>query len=263
MAKRRILPTRGFGAEPGVPDIPMLATWVAEHRGKSGDLISFGLDQSLAPQISAGITLPCAGGNFYQDRIMECLIGIQNHQAVDEVGVSDAAVIKDAENIVAQKKGVWCAFPAPHALGIRDSYYDDEDEWNDAITGVYRTLMRSMRDVGITGHVLICDQVDEAEISALARQKVFFIQSKPGHEGLQTLMEYQRQIAVDTDHLELVFDLANEYDLHQIIVLNADKESIACALSHLDPDQVVVGGYCTKGCDEYWKDLVASAMYTI
>ena len=245
-----------------MPDIPLLAAWVAEHRGKSGDLISFRLDQSLTPQISAGITMPCSGGKFYQDRIMACLDGIQDNQAVDEIGIRTSAIIEDAVSIVAQKKGVWCALPAPHTLGIRDSYYDDEDEWTDAITGVYRNLMRSMRDAGITGHILICDKVDDAEISSLARQKVFFFQPEPDRDGLQSLMEYQRQVAISPAHLDIVFDIANEYELHEIIILDADKASIAVALSHLDPDQVVVGGYCRGDCEKYWRSIVEYAVYT-
>jgi hypothetical protein len=262
MTKQRTLPTRGFGAEPGMPDIPLLAAWVAEHRGKSGDLISFRLDQSLTPQISAGITMPCSGGKFYQDRIMACLDGIQDNQAVDEISIRTSAIIEDAVSIVAQKKGVWCALPAPHALGIRDSYYDDEDEWTDAITGVYRNLMRSMRDAGINGHIIICDKVDDAEISSLARQKVFFFQPEPDRDGLQSLMEYQRQVAISPAHLDIVFDIANEYELHEIIILDADKASIAVALSHLDPDQVVVGGYCRGDCEKYWRSIVEYAVYT-
>jgi hypothetical protein len=263
MTKQRTLPVRALGAEPGLPDIPMLAEWVAEHHGKSGDLISFQLNQSLAPQLPAGVSMPCCGGIFYQDRIMECLIGIQNNRAVNEIGIITTAVIEDMATIIAQKKGVWCALPAPHLLGIQDAYYGDKDELNDAINGVYRTLMRSMRDAGIAGHVLICDQVDDAEISALTRQKVFFFHPRPDRECLQTLMEYQRQVAVDTDHLDVVFDLSNEYDLHQVIVMNPDKESIALSLSRLDPDQVMAGGYCTEGCEQYWKSVVDSAVYLV
>jgi len=263
MTKRRTLSTRSFGAEPDVPDIPELAAWVAGHRGKSGDLMSYQLDQSLAPQVSAGITMPCAGGKFYKDRIMACLVGIQGSKAVDEISVSDTAVIEDAARIVAQKKGVWCAFPSPHDLGIADSYYHDHDEWSNAISGAYRLLMRSMRDAGIAGHVLICNQIDDAELSALSRQKVFFFQPRPDRESLELLMEYQRKIAVSPSCLDTVFGIATEYDLHQIIIQDADEESIAHALSLLDPDQVVVGGYCTGECEKYWRSVVESAGYNV
>ena len=66
----------------------------------------------------------------------------------------------------------------------------------------------------------------------------------------------------EKEQLDIVFDLANEYELHQLIVMDPDEGSIRDALSHLDPDQVMVGGYCTDGCDEYWIGLVDAAYYT-
>lgn len=262
MIKRRPLQTRGFGAEPGVPDIPELALWVAGNRGNIGDLISYQLNRSLAPQVTAGISIPCAGGKFYRDRILECLGGIQDTRAVDEISVDDTAAVEDAARIAAQKTGVWCALPAPHDLGIADAYYHDDEEWHNALSGAYRSLMRSMRDAGIFGHVLICGQIIEADVSALSRQKVFFFQPEPDLESLRSLMEYQKKIAIKKQYLDAVFDLVNEYELQQLIIVDADDESIAVSLSHLDPDQVMVGGYCNGGAENYWDSVVESAYYS-
>jgi hypothetical protein len=261
MAKRLKLATRALGAEPGMPDVTVLAAWIAENRGTTADIITYLLDQSLEPQISAGIMTPCAGGRFYKNRIMQCLLGVDGSKATGEIGLDPHAIIEDAAGIVVQKKGAWCALPVPHLLGITDSYYDDEYEWNDAITGSYRTLMRSMRDVGISGHVLICDTISEREIASLVRQNVFFFQPKPDRESLTCLLEHQRQIAVGRDQLETVFDLSSEYDLRKIIIIDPDQQSISRALSCLDPDQVSAGGYCTEMCEDYWKNLVDVAVY--
>ena len=174
MVKRLKLGTRSLGAEPGRPDVPALATWIAGHRGTPADIITYQPDQSLSPQLSAGIMSPCAGGRFYRDRIMACVQGIGDGKAIAEISLDPHEIIQDAAGIVAQKKGAWCALPAPHALGITDAFYDDDEEWNDALTGFYRILMRSMRDTEITGHVLICNTVEEPEIAALERQNVFF-----------------------------------------------------------------------------------------
>jgi hypothetical protein len=260
MAKRLKLSTRALGAEPGMPDVAALAAWIAEHRGTAADIITYLLDQSLAPQVTAGIMAPCAGGRFYKNRIMQCLRGVEGRRATGELGLDPHAISEDTAGIVVQKKGAWSALPAPHVLGITDAYYDDEYEWNDAITGTYRTLMRSMRDIGINGHVLICDTISEPEIASLVRQNVFFYQPKPDRESLALLLEHQRQIAVGRDKLDTVLDLSSEYDLRKIIVIDPDQESIARVLSCLDPDQVSAGGYCTDLCENYWKNLVESAV---
>jgi hypothetical protein len=262
MVKRLQLATRAFGAEPGIPDVAGLAAWVAEHRGITADIVTYLLDQSLSPQLPVGITVPCAGGRFYSTRIMECLAGVEGGKATGEIHLNPHAIIEDAAGIVVQKKGAWCALPAPHLLGITDTYYNDEEEWNAAITGTYRDLMRSMRDTGIRGHVLICNAMREPEVEALVRQNVFFFQPRADRESLACLMEYQHQIAVGRDHIDTVLDLSSEYDLRKIIIIDPDSESIERALASLDPDQVSAGGYCTAACKDYWKDLVDAAVYT-
>ena len=247
MSKRLKLATRGLGAEPGIPDIAALAAWIAEHRGTTADLTTYRLFHSLAPQLAAGIGSSCAGGKFLQDRILESIIGISDKKAIDELGVKKESLAEDGYAIAAQKRNTWCALPAPHALGIADTYFNDEEEWTGAITGAYITMMRTMRDAGVAGHVLICDKADEPEVAALTRKEVFFFQPAPDRESLEILMEHQSAIATGKDHIATVFDLANEFDLRKILIVDADKDAIALALSHVDPDQVVIAGYCTKG----------------
>lgn len=261
MIKRRNLATRAFGAEPGLPDVAGLAEWIAEHRGREADIVTYRLDQSLAPQVTVKIGIPCAGGKFYADRIRQCIAGIRDNRAVGELHVDTPAIIEDAAGIVVQKKGAWCAVPAPHVLGIEDAHYDDDDEWTAALSGAYRTLMRTMRDTGVTGHVLIADRIDDAELASLARQKTFFFAPVTDRDNLATLLEYQKQVAVTKDRLQTVFDLMNEYSVRKVFIIDPDPQSIKLALSHLDPDQVVAGGYCTENCTEYWKELVSQAIY--
>lgn len=261
MVKRVKLPTRGFGAEPGQPDPAALAGWIAEHRGHMADIITYQLDRSLAPQVEAGIETPCAGGKFYADRILAAFSEVCERKATGEIHVDTRDIVEDAAGIVVRKKGAWGAMPAPHVLDIEDRYYYDNDEWSGAICEAYGTLMRTMRDTGIAGHVLIGNRMEPAELSALARQKVFFFSPEPDRQNLGNLMEYQDHVAVGKDDLRTLFDLTNEYTLRSVFIIDPDKEAIALALTHLDPDQVVAGGYCTKECDTYWKDLFDHAAY--
>ncbi|MDD1681071.1 MAG: hypothetical protein LUQ35_05630 [Methanoregula sp.] len=263
MVKRRKLATRAFGAEPGLPDIAGLAVWIAEHRGREADLVTYRLDQSLAPQVAAAIGSPCAGGKFYAGRIRQCLAGIRDNRVVGELHIDTPAIIEDAAGIVVQRKGAWCAIPAPHVLGIRDAYYGDVHEWYAALCDAYRALMRIMRDTGVAGHVLIADRMDDAELASLAGKKSFFFAPAPDRESLAVLLEYQQQVAIGKDQLRTLFDLTNEYALRKVFIIDPDPAAIRLALSHLDPDQVVAGGYCTNENGEYWKDLVSAAEYSV
>jgi hypothetical protein len=261
MVKRLDLATRAFGAEPGVPGVAELTDWIAEHRGRLADITTYRLDRSLAPQIPAGIGTPCAGGRFYADRIRESITGITDGRAHEELHADTPGVIEDAAAIVVQKKGSWCAMPAPHALGIEDAYYCDPDEWNDAICGACKTLMRAMRDTGVPGHVLISERAEEAELAALARQKVFFFAPGPDRETLAGILEHQQQVAISGDQLDTLFDLMNEHTVRRIFLLDPDDDAVELARNHFDPDQILGAGYCTEECDTYWKDLVTKSVY--
>lgn len=264
IVKRRPLPTLALGTEPDSPDIPALAAWIAERRelNEAGDLATYQIAQTLAPQLDAGITAPCAGGKFYKTRLLSSFVGITDGVIIGETEVSGSDLVADSLELAGMKKNVWCALPAPHALDLSDSYYGDGDETISAVAALYRRAMRSMRDAGIGGHVLICDHADDMELSALARQKVFFFCPVPGKEDIPLLMEHQHRVAVDRARLREVFDCAGEYDLRQIIILDADAEAIALALSHLDPDQVTIGGYCTEEPGIYWKGIADRAFFT-
>ncbi|HZK29634.1 MAG TPA: hypothetical protein VFC43_00145 [Methanoregula sp.] len=263
MKKRLKLATRAFGAEPVRPDIAVLAEWIAVNRGTTADIITYLLDQSLAPQVSAGILAPCSGGRFYKNRIVASLLGVREGNATDEIGLDSRAVSEDAAHIIVHKKGAWFAMPAPHLLGITDMFYHDESEWHDAIAGTYRTIMRSMRDAGISGHVLICDALSEPEITALSHPKVFFFQPKPDRAGLSCLLEHQHEVVVSRKTLDTVLDLTNEFDIRKVIIMDPDEDSISRALSCLDPDHISAGGYCLDRCETYWKNLLETAVYTI
>jgi hypothetical protein len=263
MKKRLKLATRAFGAEPERPNVAVLAEWIAANRGTAADIITYLLDQSITPQVSAGILAPCAGGRFYTNRIMGSLIGIKDGKAIDEIGLDSETISQDAAKMIVRKKGAWFALPAPHLLGINDVYYHDEAEWRDAIAGMYRLIMRSMRDAGINGHVLICDSLSEPEITALSHQKVFFFQPEPDRAGLSCLLEHQQEVVVSKKALDIVLDLTNEFDIRRVIIIDPDEESILRALSCLDPDHISAGGYCLDRCETYWKNLIETAIYTI
>lgn len=263
MGKTVPLPTRAFGAEPGVPDIPALVKWVGEHRGAEADLTAYLLDTSLDPQRDAGITIPCAGGLFCRERVTGSLAGLNKSgtKATDDVAFEGHLLAGDVAVLSAKRKDLLWALPAPHMLGITDAYYGDTDEWDEALFAAYRRMMRDMRDTGAKGHILICEKAIERELAALAQKKVFFFVPDTTTGDLQTLLEYQRETAVPSSLLKDAIRLTSEYEILRLTIMDPDAGAIATALTSFDPDRIASGGYCTADCRTYWQDLVEAAVY--
>ncbi|NYT17705.1 MAG: hypothetical protein GKC06_06850 [Methanomicrobiales archaeon] len=259
MGKRLSFPTRSFGSDTVPPDPSLLPAWVAERRGREGDLTSFLLEQGIFPQIDAGVTSPCAGGTFYTARWREAIEGVEDGIITDELGVRMADVIRDAEDMTRIRKGLFMTVPAPHMLGLHDRYYQDPEEAGEALFSVYRALMRGQRDAGLHAHVIICDTVLRAELEALTRQKVFFFPSALNRKSLSLLLEYQQIVALTPSLLPLLSDLMGEYDVHRIVLLDPEEQDLRQALQIRDPDQILCGGFCRESCGEYWKNLVKKA----
>lgn len=256
MRKKLTFRTVSLGTEPPIPKTEDLAGWIRENRGRNADLVTYQLEEGLIPQIDAGIGDICTGGRFYGKRWLECLTGMDGRTIVAEPGYMPGPVTADAQDIGVSVRGARVALPAPHHLGLEDSYFCDEDEMQDAMSAVYRGLMRAMRDAGIAGHVLHCDRILEHELEMLAGKKVFFYARDPDEEGLATLLEYQRVLAVTKKDIPLVEGLIEEYEIKRIILVDPDARALMALLQIRDPDQVSTGGYCTSACDRYWGELV-------
>ncbi len=259
MGKRLSFPTRSFGSDAVLPDPSLLAAWVAERRGREGDLTSFLIEQGICPQIEAGVTIPCAGGSFSTDRWRLAIDGIEGGVVTGELGARMEDIVRDAGDLARIRKGLTLAIPAPHLLGLQDRYYEDPEEVNEALFTVYRTLMRWQRDAGLDGHVIFSDTVHRPELEALARRKVFFFPRSQTRKSLSLLLEYQQTVAVTPSGLPLLSDLMGEYEVHRIVLLDPNDQDLRQALQIRDPDQVICGGYCRASCDKYWKNLVKSA----
>ncbi|HON81504.1 MAG TPA: hypothetical protein PLN56_04840 [Methanoregulaceae archaeon] len=259
MGKRLSFPTRSFGSDAVLPDLALLTAWVAERRGREGDLISFLLERALRPQLDAGISLPCAGGSFYSDRWRQAINGIEDGVVTGELECRAEDVARDAEDLIRVRRGLFVAIPGPHLLGLQDRYYQDRGEAGEALFSVYRSLMREQRDAGVDGHVLFCERVHRPELEALARRKVFFFPKSMTRKSLSLLLEYQQTIAVWPSGLSLLSGLIDDYEVHRVVLLNPDAQDFRQALQLMDPDQIFCGGYCRESCDEYWTSLVKSA----
>lgn len=191
------------------------------------------------------------------------MYGLTGGDITGEPGIRADLVEDDAVRIRTLSGSCRVALPAPHRLELVDRYFGDEDEASAALFREYRHLFRAMRDAGVAGHVLHCDKAIAAELEVLAGNKVFFFLQNPDRDSITTLLEYQHKIAVSGYLLPLVLEQREEYEIRQVFLMDPTPGNLQEALHSLDPEQVMVGGYCMEDGPDYWRSLVDSATLSL
>jgi hypothetical protein len=257
MSKKIKFRTCSLGSEPDpCQGNEELVRWIRSRAGLGGDLIRYRFQQPLIYQREAGVDLPCAGGIWYRERLLECLAGIDNGTITGEIGLDPGPIKTDIEEIIKKPDPLWVAMPSPGELGVSDKYYGDPEEVSRTLLFWFRRLMREMRDSGAEGHVIICKEAVEEEIEALCGKKVLFYIPDPHAPSLEILLEHQRTIAVSGSALPLVIDLKEEYHVDNLVIIDPTTYGLETSLSNWEKDRIKVGGYCHGNCSEYWKNIV-------
>ncbi|MDK2975115.1 MAG: hypothetical protein PWP08_1486 [Methanofollis sp.] len=249
--------TRSFGAEAGVPEADDLAGMMSARRGIGGDLLSFQIERSLAFQ--EGVDLPCAGGIFCGERLLECLTGVEGRRVIGEIGVDPSAVLEDVGLLARQRRGVWFALPAPSLLGLEDACYGDPDEMEEGVIRAFRLLIREMRDAGAGGHVLISESAVDAELEGLAGKKVVFFPTVRDAPCLEAILECQDILPLDPEALSRLETLTDSYEVRELSLMHPTHGDLAAAAAYFDPEEITAGGYTAEGEEDRWPLLRAEA----
>ncbi len=257
MTKRYEVATRSFGADAAEPEIAALSRWISGRRGEPGDIITYTIESSL--RLQTRITVPCAGGRFYADRMLDCIGGIEDGMLRGEPEILAKDALMDVSTLLTLCRRAWLAIPGPSMLSIRDEYFRNPEEFQEGMARVYSILMRTMRDAGIAGHVILVDEPGDIELELLSGPRTFFFHPEPDRRLLSLLLEHQQQIAIVPALLETALDLAGEYTLQQLVLLDPQQDCIVRAAESMDIDRIRVGGYCREDCGRYWEDLASQA----
>lgn len=257
MAKRQRLESRGFGGEAAIPPLSRLAEQLGERPGIEADLTTFRLLESLRRQIGAGIGTVAGGGLFYADRWREAIGGTRNGILREAPFPESDALVMDARAIAAETRAPFAAMPAPSTLGLVDRHFGDAAEAGAAIRDVCGTLMRTMRDAGVAGHVLIAPSFTDEELEDLASPFVFFYCPHPDADSITMLLEHQHPLALPGKRVAGLSSLIDEYGTRPVYLIDPTHEEVAAALDVLDPDHLRIGGFCPGDCEVYWQRLAA------
>ena len=257
MPKTLTFNRRGFGGESDILTNDDLSRFIGLKREHETDITSFRLYQSIEPQIEAGIEYPCAGGFFYDGRLKEGIIGLNENIVKDELGYHSKPFEEDASFIRSIKNEAWFALPSPGSLGFVNQYYRDSPEFLEELCKIYNGIFRTMRDSGIKGHIIHAEQVDEIELELLSSRKVIFLAKNQAQEDLRLMLEYQKTIGLFCESIADLLPLFEEVKIHKIIPIGPDEGNTKDLLQWFDPENIEVGGYCSCDCSLYWKNLIS------
>lgn len=254
MKRRNDLPLRSLGSEYlADPGSGVLVKWIAGQNGSRCDLISYKIEKSLLAQKK--VDIPCTGGVYYSKRLYESIGGLKADALCSEPYPVLEDMSLDAQRVRKIRKGCYLALPAPSSLGISDYYFNDHQDFISALCEVYGKLMREQRDRGVKGHILISDRFSGIELEELSDPKIFFFSPSGGSKVISSILEFQQQIAVFPEKIDILFEVMPEYEVNSITVIDPVENDYEKLLSEFDPGSISTGGYC-RGCEtDYWDRL--------
>lgn len=260
MARKVRIPVRSLGEEAETPSPGMVASWIRSRIGAEGDLITCRLELSLRHQ--KGIEVPCVGGEFYGERWLHAIEGIEEGRLVNEPGTRPEALLMDASALAPGRKQLWWAIPSPSTAGIEDRYFHDHEEFLSSIGDSYLRLMRATRDAGVFGHVILCRPCQAEEMELFSGRRRFLHACDASEEDLCTVLELQQEIAIPKELILPLSRLLGEYTVRRVLILDPDAEALSLALEHFDLAQLITAGYCQRECGKYWESLSSRSFVT-
>ena len=239
-----------------LPDTADIAEWIAKIKGNEADFISYETDTLLQAQHPA-VLYPAAGGKFYTPRLYE-VFGIKDTILSNAPELTISTVAGDVRLIkrTAKKSGFSqfrFSLVSPLSLEYTDKYYHDEDEANEALCSAYSALCREMRDLGVSGTVILSDSPKEIELELLHGNK--YLWSVP-ENSLEDVLEFSRDIVLPAASVPRLDELSDSYTLRNVFIKDADAASLGKALETIDMDHLFTAGYRAADAEkDYWKKL--------
>ena len=253
MNKRRNLLVWSFGGEAPDPNLPVLADWAGRQRGSSCDLLSFKVEHSLRDQ--AGFDRLAYGGMYYADRMRESIGGIRSGFLREEPWTCTESLRADAARAVRISRKVWAVLPSPLHLLIEDGIYSDREEYESALCGIYRLLMREIRDAGVYGTIIIGEQFSSLERELLSGRRVVLHSLSGTSRSLSGILEVQNSLSLSAKRLPLLPDLMDEYEVRSVSLIDGTEKDFGGLMSYFDPENITAGGFSSGGGKRYWDSV--------
>jgi len=225
-----------------------VAAWIHEIKGNVVDITTFQLDYLYSIQKDF-VTEPAAGGDFYGKRIAETM-GAVNSRVVDDISLDMKGIESDIHYI--PKKSVF-SLPSFSQLHLKNDSYSNVDDFQEDGIKTFRRICRELRDNGVERIIIHSESPIPEEFEAICGK--YYLWWCPS-EFREDLLEISHSLILPADEVMELESLIDSYDVRQIYLLNATKESLSSALELFDKEAITISGYAPgKNQKEYWEQL--------
>jgi hypothetical protein len=259
MKKNIPLPSVSLGSEPDIPDSSLLMEYVSSYRGIEADLITFQMLRSCSAQLQAGITEIAVGGRYCRPRFLDALSWDE-----EQGPLIHPDTLRADYSVLIRSGGILCSVHESPAVLASCPNPDNEDAYAEFFHG-FRQVLRTLRDIRISGHIIHLKDPISLELELLAGPKTLLCIDQPSQGMLEELLEYTADLVIPADTISVVGELMDRYEIRTLILSQGDEcaHNLSEALQYVDPDHIKVAGYGVGLEEEYWKKVKESAVICV
>ena len=257
MGKKFQFKTISLGSEPEIPSVDELASIIAKYKGSDADLITFQMICSCNYQQEADINEQGVGGKFSTPRIQNALSWDADSGAITDISM----LVQDYSGLIRKGSILRSIHESPGKFD-NSPPTDDEDSFSEYCRA-YSKILRSLRDIGIYGHVILTKNPVQIELELLSDTKSLIHVQEPNPEQLEELLEYTSKLIIPGDYFVVIPDLMERYDIRDLILVNPEKQGLINSLEYFDPEKIQIAGYAKGDEGSFWKQLKDSSFITV
>jgi hypothetical protein len=257
MGKKFQLKTISLGSDPSIPSVDELTSYIKKIRGSDADLITIQMLRSSDFQKQAGLDEYGIGGKYTSPRMNNAISFDEDNEPI-----TDSSEFVDDYSRVIKMGGVFRSVHESPSLLENSPNISDEDEFSEFCQN-YKKILRSLRDVGIKGHVIRTMKTDSLELEHISNAKTTIFLQEQDKIQLESLLEFTTKLVILPEYLDLLPDFLDNYKISDLIIVRPEETEINTAIELIDREHIIIAGFAIGEEEDYWKDLKKQANITV
>jgi hypothetical protein len=257
MGKKLRFKTISLGSDPDIPSADELSSLISNAKGSEADLTTFQMLRSGKFQYDVDLDESGVGGEYSTPRMNKALLWDSDNGLI----IDTSEIVSDYSMITRKGGFIRSVHESPGVLGCSPDI-NDEDGFAEFCKG-YGIILRSLRDTGMKGHVILTKKPDLLELELISNMKNIIYLMEPEERELEELLEFTTKLVIHSQFISVIPNLMDSYKVRDLVIVDPHSEDLVAVLEFIDRDHVIVAGYALGDEKSYWERLKSSAEVTL